>query len=76
MAISLDISQKLEYSVWDYVFLLNAEKQIPPDLPLHPTICYRCTPKNKEEIVRHVKMHTSHLTMAVGDGSNDVNMIT
>ena len=58
------------------VFLLNAEKIIPPDLPLHQTICYRCTPSNKEKIVRHVKANTSYLTMAVGDGANDVNMIS
>ena len=57
------------------VFMLDAEKLIPPDIPLHSTICYRCTPKNKEEIVRRVKEKTPHLTMAVGDGSNDVNMI-
>lgn len=57
------------------IFMLNAEKCIPPDIPLHSTICYRCTPKNKEEIVRRVKDKTTHLTMAVGDGSNDVNMI-
>jgi P-type E1-E2 ATPase len=58
------------------VYLLNAEKVIPPDLPLHQTICYRCTPSNKEKIVRHVKEHSPYLTLAVGDGANDVNMIT
>lgn len=57
------------------VFLLNAQKTIPPEIPLQPTICYRCTPKNKEQIVRRVKENTSYLTMAVGDGANDVNMI-
>jgi P-type E1-E2 ATPase len=55
--------------------LLNSEKSIPPDIPLQSTICYRCTPKNKEEIVRRVKSKTPYLTMAVGDGANDVNMI-
>jgi magnesium-transporting ATPase (P-type) len=58
------------------VFLLDASSIIPPDLPMHQTICYRCTPSNKENIVRHVKDNTANLTMAVGDGANDVNMIT
>jgi len=39
----------------DKVFLLNAEGKIPPELPLHQTICYRCTPKNKAKIVQTVK---------------------
>ena len=62
----------------DKIYLLNAEKVIPPDLPLHQTICYRCTPANKEKIVRTVKEknNSPYLTMAVGDGANDVNMIT
>lgn len=33
------------------VFLLNAEKIIPKVLPTDQTICYRCTPANKKEIV-------------------------
>ena len=69
--------EMLRYTNSSYpkVFMLNAEHSIPPDIPLHSTICFRCTPKNKEQIVRRVKEKTSHLTMAVGDGSNDVNMI-
>ena len=66
---------KYTNSTYPKVFMLNAEKSIPPEIPLHSTICFRCTPKNKEEIVRRVKDKTSHLTLAVGDGSNDVNMI-
>ena len=66
---------KYTNSTFPKVFMLNAEKSIPPETPLHSTICFRCTPKNKEEIVRRVKDKTSHLTLAVGDGSNDVNMI-
>lgn len=58
------------------VFLLNAEKIIPKILPTDQTICYRCTPANKKEIVEIFKDKSSALTLAVGDGANDVNMIT
>jgi magnesium-transporting ATPase (P-type) len=58
------------------VFLLNASKIIPRILPSEQTICYRCTPANKKSIVKTFKRRFPTLTMAVGDGSNDVNMIT
>ena len=58
------------------IFLLNAEKVIPKILPTDQTICYRCTPANKKEIVKIFKDKSPALTMAVGDGANDVNMIT
>lgn len=41
----------------------------------HQTICYRCTPAQKETITRDVKNKGQGLTLAIGDGANDVNMI-
>ena len=48
---------------------------MPDDLLRHQTICYRCTPVQKENVVRYVKERSSDLTLAIGDGANDVNMI-
>ena len=42
---------------------------------MHQTICYRCTPSQKAEIIGLVKDLTPELTLAIGDGANDVNMI-
>ena len=38
-------------------------------------ICCRCSPIQKSEIVKFVKKNTKDLTLAIGDGENDVNMI-
>ena len=38
-------------------------------------ICCRCSPKQKCDIVEFVKKHTKEITLAIGDGENDVNMI-
>ncbi|XP_067410365.1 phospholipid-transporting ATPase IK [Emydura macquarii macquarii] len=38
-------------------------------------ICCRVTPKQKAHIVQLVKRHRSVITLAIGDGANDVNMI-
>ena len=38
-------------------------------------ICCRCSPIQKSEIVKFVKRNTKDLTLAIGDGENDVNMI-
>ncbi|XP_006275680.3 phospholipid-transporting ATPase IK [Alligator mississippiensis] len=38
-------------------------------------ICCRVTPKQKSLIVQLVKKHKSAITLAIGDGANDVNMI-
>ncbi|XP_076582000.1 phospholipid-transporting ATPase IC [Chaetodon auriga] len=38
-------------------------------------ICCRVTPGQKADIVTLVKKHTSSITMSIGDGANDVNMI-
>jgi len=40
-------------------------------------LCCRVSPKQKQEIVKLVKKSLPHLkTLAIGDGANDVNMIT
>ncbi|AWP11111.1 putative phospholipid-transporting ATPase IC [Scophthalmus maximus] len=38
-------------------------------------LCCRVTPGQKADIVKLVRKHTSSVTMAIGDGANDVNMI-
>ena len=38
-------------------------------------ICCRSSPKQKSEIVNFIKKNTKDLTLAIGDGGNDVNMI-
>ena len=38
-------------------------------------ICCRMSPKQKGDIVRFVKKYQNKITLAIGDGANDVNMI-
>ncbi|XP_041060874.1 phospholipid-transporting ATPase IC-like isoform X2 [Carcharodon carcharias] len=38
-------------------------------------ICCRVTPKQKAMVVQLVKKHKSAITLAIGDGANDVNML-
>ena len=38
-------------------------------------ICCRCNPSQKAEIVHYVKEYSNEITLAIGDGGNDVNMI-
>lgn len=38
-------------------------------------ICCRVTPKQKALVVQLVKKHKKAVTLAIGDGANDVNMI-
>ena len=38
-------------------------------------ICSRCSPLQKSEIVNFVKERSGKVTLAIGDGGNDVNMI-
>ncbi|XP_055363620.1 probable phospholipid-transporting ATPase IM [Betta splendens] len=38
-------------------------------------LCCRVTPGQKAEVVTLVRKHTSAITMSIGDGANDVNMI-
>jgi len=38
-------------------------------------ICCRSTPTQKGEVVKFVKSHFKKVTLAIGDGGNDVTMI-
>jgi phospholipid-transporting ATPase len=38
-------------------------------------VCCRATPKQKADVVRLIKKYTGKITLAIGDGNNDVNMI-
>ena len=38
-------------------------------------ICCRCSPIQKSKIVKFVRQYTKDLTLGIGDGENDVNMI-
>ena len=39
-------------------------------------IIYRASPKQKEQVVKFIRsQNVGKVTLAVGDGSNDVNMI-
>jgi len=39
-------------------------------------IIYRASPKQKEQVVQFIKTHNpGKVTLSIGDGSNDVNMI-
>ncbi|XP_072246377.1 phospholipid-transporting ATPase IC [Leuresthes tenuis] len=53
---------------WGASFMSLAEQ-------CHSVLCCRVTPAQKAEIVKLVRKHTSSVTMSIGDGANDVNMI-
>ena len=38
-------------------------------------VCCRVTPKQKAMVVRTIKTNLNKITLAIGDGANDVNMI-
>ena len=38
-------------------------------------ICCRVTPKQKADVVSLIKTYLRKMTLSIGDGSNDVNMI-
>lgn len=38
-------------------------------------ICCRVTPKQKAQVVKLIKDNLNKVTLAIGDGANDVNMI-
>jgi P-type E1-E2 ATPase len=45
---------------------------------METVIVYRCTPKNKRDLVRLVQEHPifdNPITAAIGDGSNDTSML-
>ncbi|XP_051803658.1 phospholipid-transporting ATPase IK [Acanthochromis polyacanthus] len=53
---------------WGAAFMRLAEE-------CQSVLCCRVTPAQKSEIVKLVRKHTSSVTMSIGDGANDVNMI-
>jgi P-type E1-E2 ATPase len=38
-------------------------------------VCCRCTPKQKAQMVRLMRTGGNKITLAIGDGANDCNMI-
>ncbi len=38
-------------------------------------VCCRVTPKQKAYVVKLIKNSLNKITLAIGDGANDVNMI-
>ena len=38
-------------------------------------LCCRVTPGQKADIVKLIRKYSTSITMAIGDGANDVNMI-
>jgi len=62
-------------SVWPSIELQDAEKtRRSPDVKT--VLCCRVTPKQKGQVTRAVKTFLERTTLGVGDGANDVNMIT
>ncbi|XP_075340439.1 phospholipid-transporting ATPase IC [Odontesthes bonariensis] len=53
---------------WGASFMSLAEQ-------CHSVLCCRVTPAQKADVVKLVRKHTSSVTMSIGDGANDVNMI-
>jgi P-type E1-E2 ATPase len=38
-------------------------------------VCCRATPKQKAEMVKLIRIKSKKITLAIGDGANDCNMI-
>ncbi|KAI3368297.1 hypothetical protein L3Q82_008009 [Scortum barcoo] len=53
---------------WGATFMSLAEQ-------CQSVLCCRVTPGQKADIVTLVRKHTSSITLSIGDGANDVNMI-
>ncbi|XP_018522909.2 LOW QUALITY PROTEIN: phospholipid-transporting ATPase IC [Lates calcarifer] len=53
---------------WGATFMSLAEQ-------CQSVLCCRVTPGQKADIVTLVRKHTTSITMSIGDGANDVNMI-
>ncbi|KAM3619285.1 uncharacterized protein V6R79_005496 [Siganus canaliculatus] len=60
-----ELHQKPE---WGSVFMRLAEQ-------CQSVLCCRVTPGQKADIVSLVRKHTSSVTLSIGDGANDINMI-
>uniref|UniRef100_A0A8D3AGP4 Phospholipid-transporting ATPase n=1 Tax=Scophthalmus maximus TaxID=52904 RepID=A0A8D3AGP4_SCOMX len=63
-----NICYKYSLPEWGSTFMSLAEH-------CQSVLCCRVTPGQKADIVKLVRKHTSSVTMAIGDGANDVNMI-
>uniref|UniRef100_A0A8C2DCG0 Phospholipid-transporting ATPase n=1 Tax=Cyprinus carpio TaxID=7962 RepID=A0A8C2DCG0_CYPCA len=60
----------LEYNIykWGAKFVALSDQ-------CQSVLCCRVTPAQKAEVVEMVRKHSTSITMAIGDGANDVNMI-
>ncbi|XP_015238140.1 PREDICTED: phospholipid-transporting ATPase IC-like isoform X1 [Cyprinodon variegatus] len=63
-----ELAEFEERPEWGASFMSVAEQ-------CQSVLCCRVTPAQKADIVKLVKKHTSSITMSIGDGANDVNMI-
>lgn len=54
---------------------LDVENFVLLMLSCRSVICCRTAPKQKAKVVKHVQKYTKFVTLAVGDGANDVAMI-
>ncbi|XP_043909903.1 phospholipid-transporting ATPase IC-like [Protopterus annectens] len=61
-------AQENEYQLKERAFMELASK-------CQTVICCRVTPKQKANMVKLVKRHKKAITLAIGDGANDVSMI-
>lgn len=53
----------------------NKEKFLKVAISSNVVICCRATPSNKAKMVEMIKIKTKEVTLAIGDGANDVSMI-
>lgn len=59
-----------------YVLSLECKKEfLELAVSCKTVICCRATPKNKAQIVDLIRKSTNSVTLAIGDGANDVSMI-
>uniref|UniRef100_A0A096M158 Phospholipid-transporting ATPase n=1 Tax=Poecilia formosa TaxID=48698 RepID=A0A096M158_POEFO len=63
-----ELAEFEERPEWGASFMSLAEQ-------CQSVLCCRVTPAQKAEIVKLVRKHTASITMSIGDGANDVNMI-
>jgi len=52
-----------------------SKKFLKASLQCAAVIICRCSPKQKAKVVRLVKKNTKSITLSIGDGANDINMI-
>jgi phospholipid-transporting ATPase len=70
---SLDVCRKL---FWNFALRCDMKKDfLQLRLQCKAVVCCRVTPSQKAEIVEAVTQETQSVTLAIGDGANDVAMI-